>query len=407
MENAKWNGVLYVATDVSKKYEIEKCIRKASGRRELRCIDPDCDNPVIKYCHGSKSMPYFAHIRKSSCEYEEFDRENTPIIRSVKSILYDVLKTKGFDVQLDVKIVSHHYTHLLIDNNGNKLAIELTSKSISANRIDYIASKYKESNVKVKWVIVNDLESPSRESDLPFIKRFIVNETDRKDVLEITPDGRIVYQYMLDPNKYEYKGRELQSVNYPQIYQVKSYISMLTIENQELTISGFFDKYTKWLNTKKEAFSKKILSIQNEEKRLVENSMRLEAEKRRLEEERLIKAREIRAIKEKQQFEAEEIKKNEEKRQMTEIRQKIEIINSLIKKDEKAKMIEKSDQEYLSEINDDFSNGEKMILDSLGRRWLKCKVCGRKLKKDAFAVVGRFGEYNLGTCWKCHNSKFY
>ena len=35
MENAKWNGKFYTATEIAESYELEKIIRKASGRKEL------------------------------------------------------------------------------------------------------------------------------------------------------------------------------------------------------------------------------------------------------------------------------------------------------------------------------------------------------------------------------------
>ena len=52
MENAIWNGITIIASDISKDYEKEKQVRKASGRKELRCPDPDCKHPVLRYCHA-------------------------------------------------------------------------------------------------------------------------------------------------------------------------------------------------------------------------------------------------------------------------------------------------------------------------------------------------------------------
>ena len=52
MENAIWNGITIIASDISKDYEKEKQVRKASGRKELRCPDTDCKHPVLRYCHG-------------------------------------------------------------------------------------------------------------------------------------------------------------------------------------------------------------------------------------------------------------------------------------------------------------------------------------------------------------------
>lgn len=123
MDKAKWGEMLYIANEVCLDYNAEKQIRKASGRRELRCIDPDCNNPIVKYCHGEKKSPYFAHINKSLCEYEEFDRENTSIIKIIKLKLFDIIKNNGFNVQLDVKLIPHHYTHLLVSTKKRNLLL--------------------------------------------------------------------------------------------------------------------------------------------------------------------------------------------------------------------------------------------------------------------------------------------
>ena len=94
MENAMWNGRVYTATEVSQSYELEKEIRKASARRELKCTDPDCPNPILKYCHGEIKNPYFAHLNNCNCDYAEFDKGNTQLMRSVKRNLYEIFVAK-------------------------------------------------------------------------------------------------------------------------------------------------------------------------------------------------------------------------------------------------------------------------------------------------------------------------
>ena len=51
MEHAKWKGNVISANDVAKQFEIEREVRKASRRRELKCPDEEC-NGIVKYCHG-------------------------------------------------------------------------------------------------------------------------------------------------------------------------------------------------------------------------------------------------------------------------------------------------------------------------------------------------------------------
>ena len=52
MENALWNGERLLACEVAENYYTEKKIRKASFSGELRCPDPECKSPILKYCHG-------------------------------------------------------------------------------------------------------------------------------------------------------------------------------------------------------------------------------------------------------------------------------------------------------------------------------------------------------------------
>lgn len=56
MENCLWNGKALIATEVAQIYELEKEIRKASGRKEICCPDPECQHPILRYCHGEKKM---------------------------------------------------------------------------------------------------------------------------------------------------------------------------------------------------------------------------------------------------------------------------------------------------------------------------------------------------------------
>ena len=115
MERAFWNGTLYTATEIACDYKLEKEIRKASGRKELRCPDPECQNPVVRYCHGEIKEAFFAHLNNDLCDYAKFDKENTQIIRKIRHMIFEHFKNKGYKVQAEVKILKHHYTHLFFE----------------------------------------------------------------------------------------------------------------------------------------------------------------------------------------------------------------------------------------------------------------------------------------------------
>ena len=73
MENAIFNGNLIVALEISKDFDTENMIREEGKYRHLRCPDPNCKSPFLRYCHGEKKQPYFAHLSNVSCDYSDYD----------------------------------------------------------------------------------------------------------------------------------------------------------------------------------------------------------------------------------------------------------------------------------------------------------------------------------------------
>ena len=177
MEKALWMGQLYTAADISESYELEKTIRKASGRKELRCPDADCPSPILRYCHGEIKTAFFAHLDNCTCDYAEFDKENTHLMRKVKRIIYDSFVAQGYDVQLEVKLLPRHYTHLLFSMpSGKKIAVELGTQRTTANRIDYLTEQYAAIGVDVKWIVISNSQTPVKENETFYIKRYLLNE---------------------------------------------------------------------------------------------------------------------------------------------------------------------------------------------------------------------------------------
>ncbi len=292
MENAIWNGEYIMASKIAKDYEKEKAIRKASGRKELLCPDSECKSKILRYCHGEKKQPYFAHINNEHCDYADFDSQNTNLTKTIRAILYEQFTSQGYDVKPEIKILPHHYTHLLIEfNASNKIAIEIATQHISANRIDNLTNDYRKLGIPVKWIVIGDATHPVKESETFFIKRYALNESKNKDLIVVNWDGKTASQYKTDESEYIYKGREIRSRNYPETYSEIKPIENLTIENKELSFRGFHDRYKDWHDKKTKAFQALVNSWEEQEKadalrREQRRQELLQAQKKHLEEQR-------------------------------------------------------------------------------------------------------------------------
>lgn len=140
MERAKWNGREYTASEIADDFEMEHTIRQLS-RRELFCPDPQCETPLLRYCHGEKKHAYFAHLQTESCDYAQFDKQ-PGIIREVRYKLYGLFKSKGYDAQIEQKILPHHYTHILLKTETKTIAIEIGSSATRVAQIDTLQNDY-------------------------------------------------------------------------------------------------------------------------------------------------------------------------------------------------------------------------------------------------------------------------
>jgi len=381
MENALWNGKLYHATEIANNYSLEKEIRKASGRKELYCPDPECDHKILRYCHGEIKEAFFAHLNNESCDYANFDKENTQTMRTVWRLIYDKFKSKGYNVQPEVKLLAHHYTHLYFEmENGDKIAVEIGTQHLSANRIDFLTEQYKNKGIFAKWIVLGSTHMPICESKTFFLKRYLLNESTNKDLIVVNWDGSEVAQFKVDPNKYEYNGQIIHSDNYSKVYSEYSTIDSLILDNNELTFDGFEERYLKWLHNKKKAFSKKIIALE-EERKHTEELNRKEQERHRL-------------YIEQQRMQQKSI------RYVSSSSGNIATTNKTANANNTA-TYEQRRQEILPRM----SQQTEQVRDSSGNRWIKCEICGLIDTDDKFVSYGGTAHINLGTCYNCSRKK--
>lgn len=249
-----------------------------------------CDMFALGFHSSPACRPIFvfAHVINTNCGYEKYDRETTEYTKEIKRILFWHFKNLGYDVQMDVKLVDRHYSHLVITQNGNKYPIEIISKFSSANRLDFIKQKYDENEFDVNW-IVTDISVGSDdsliESELNFAKRFSLNETNDNVLLTIDLSGNIITQYQMDSKQYCFDGREIHSDNYPKIFKKRSSINDLVFENGKLLIKGFYELSSLYFAKKEKAFEKKIIELKTQKE--TEELERQQEAKRKAEEERI------------------------------------------------------------------------------------------------------------------------
>ena len=281
MENAIFNGDLIVALEISKDFDTENMIREEGKYRHLRCPDPNCKSPFLRYCHGEKKQPYFAHLSNVSCDYSDYDKETSPVVRTIKIAIYQSLKAKGICVEMDAKLLDRHYAHLLVTlETGEQIPIELGTKQTSAALTNSLTKQYSDIGLSPLWVLIDDSSRIMNESETFHFKRILLHNSNSKELIVFSTDGKSVTQSKIDENEYLYYGRPLISKNYPTEYVESKSVEDITIENGKLVVLGFCERFEAWLQKKNAAFQKRIQQFTEEENRRNEECLRRIAEQK-------------------------------------------------------------------------------------------------------------------------------
>ena len=375
MEFALWKGKKISASEVSAEYAYEVQIRDVSSK-ELMCPDPNCANPILRYCHGDKKDAYFAHICNEHCDYGDYDRDTPSQIKLVCKHLYNHLTSLGYNVQMEVKILEHHYTHILITTDNNeRIAIELGNQRTSEKRIERITQEYKDTGISVQWIIVDKLDVPDGEDRVYCLKRYILNESPNRKLIIIEPETYRVGQYKIDEKRYFAAGREIYSENYPKTYTVESTLEDIVFENNEFTLPGFIASYNTWFEKKNRQFLKKKEQL---EKEAAEERKKREDEWKRQKAERAKRGPTFTYKPYKPVTPAPVFQPPEP-----------EVKPQLTYEERKAEIIDKMNQT------------ENVVLDSTGVKWIKCEVCRKVDEASEFVMYGGAHKRTLGLCAEC------
>ncbi len=385
MENGIWKNKCCLAAEIAVEYSREKEIRIASAHNELRCLDPECQNPVLRYCHGEKKDAYFAHQNNMNCDYAEFDKGNNKITRNVRKCLYEQCKRLGYQVWQEVKLLKHHYTHLLlVCNDDSEVAVEIGFHQMSASKIDALMSEYSSRRIHVTWVVIDNTDVHVNEKHTYFLKRFLLNEADKRDLLVISYDGMNLSQYKTDLNQYQYEGEALLA-EFHTTYFEQADIEALSLDGYCLTIKGFHERYEAWIKEKQAAFQQKIMEIEEQKK----------ARSERKEKERMQWLERRERIERQERIEYQERLESQEKLDQQERQEWQER--------QRRQEVRHTDSELsVNDIRKLVSQQSTRAVDSLGRRWVMCEICGCIDTDGKFSSYGGINHINLGICKVCN-----
>ncbi len=278
MIHAVWKDKHVYADDVARTEQYETEIRKAGSRNELRCTDPDCEYPHVIYKHGPEVIPHFAHKKKGNCDYAVYDenfRVDKSVIKDICSELYRVMTSNGYKVWQEVKIPGGHtYAHLMIEVGEKTVALQVQSSATSANYNARVEEDCKNAGYDFQRIIIGDPDVIQKEKHTYHIIRYQYNHSANKDLIIIDENGTEVSQTKEDNNDYTYKGRKPGfSSGYHNSFQLKSTPDNLVFENGNLSIKGFNEKYSSFLEARRkefELFKKNIDEAETRRKKTIE-----------------------------------------------------------------------------------------------------------------------------------------
>lgn len=199
MKKALWNGNVIWANEISKNHLVEEQIRRASSNSKLLCTDPECDSPTLRYCHGDKKAPYFAHKKICNCDYAKFDKEQKPEYETLTCLLKEHFEKSGYIVSLEEKLIQGHYSPFVITLDNKQIAFEYTTPRITLKHIEYLEKAYSYKNILLQWIIVDTKTHNSYENELCCIKRHLVNSSlYDNSFIQFNPTNNTLYQCKLN-----------------------------------------------------------------------------------------------------------------------------------------------------------------------------------------------------------------
>lgn len=271
---ALWNGELLNVDDISQTEETETKIRIASTHKELRCKDPNCTAPVVCYKHGAKRGAHFAHISKGNCDYADFDKNDTSVVRDARGLLFQHFANLGYDVQREQKLPnSRRYCHLIFHIGDRNIVLHIAQSTTPATDIKTMTEECEKSGYELIWIVLGNSDDIQYEKENYHAMRYTFNHSAKKDLLILDiGKGKISQTRWDDKTNYSYKGRLMSQYGGQDVHlfrEVKN-VNKLRIINGNLTLEGFDKRFDDWTKTKDTAFQEMKQRIDLEFQRINE-----------------------------------------------------------------------------------------------------------------------------------------
>lgn len=273
---AMWNNKVIDAELIAETEVTETPVRKASGK-ELRCIDPHCEHPVIGYKHGPHRKPHFFHLVNGNCDYSDFDKTDNSFVRDARKVLYHHFYSLGYDVEREQKLLnSRKYSHLLFHIGERNIVLQIAQPSTTAKYIDEFTAECERCGFELKWIVLGNCYDYQSEKHNYHAARYLFNHSTYKDLLVLDMETEKVSQTKHDGTSYTYKGFCLKDhLNYNiDYFNLIKPIGNLILFDGEPTLSGFHEAYEDWQVKKQEEFEKmKYMIDEREKKREITSSV--------------------------------------------------------------------------------------------------------------------------------------
>lgn len=381
MQKAIWNGKIIYAYRVAEDYDEEKLIRKASERGEIMCPDENCPHRIYKYCNGDKKSPYFAHRENADCDYTKFEK-NFGIMENLTLQLAKILENNGFIVKIHEKVFKGHITYIMAWKEGETpVAIDFITHKKGVEDIEGWANSYENLNIPYSFIVADKNLDINSEKNTFFAKRYSLNETQNKYLLIISWEGNTITQIAMDRGEYIYKEQqcpfpdELRDIYYKETTDSRD----ITIEDYQITIAGFSERFADWRNKRLSFFED---WKDDYEKQLLEEA---EREKREREEEAL------------RAKHAEEARKKAEEEAT---------LKAQIAKEKAKAERERAFDIFNDHLSEKLDESDVALIDPDGAAWLKCRECG--LIGNPVDFISEYNGSKLrnpGICKKCLKNK--